>query len=53
MAPKVTFADNPTAEIDEETRFAEQTFGRFRSYRGFAIHSWESFRGKLHEAGGR
>ena len=53
MAPKVTFADNPTAEIDEETRFAEQTFGRFRSYRGFAIHSWESFRGKLQETGGR
>ena len=53
MTPKVTFADNPTSEIDEETRFAEQTFGRFRSYRGFAIHSWESFRGKLQETGGR
>ena len=53
MAPKVTFADNPTGEIDKETSFAEETFGRFRSYRGFAIHSWESFRGKFQETGGR
>lgn len=47
MASKVTFADNPTSEIIEETSFAEETFGRYRSYRGFAIHSWESFRRKL------
>ena len=49
MASKVTFADNPTEEIAEETAFAEETFGRFKSYRGFAIHSWESFRHKLEQ----
>lgn len=49
MASKVTFADNPTAEIAAETSFAEETFGRYRSYRGFAIHSWESYQHKLEQ----
>lgn len=47
MLSKVTFADDSIATFIEETDFAEQTFGQFRSYGGLAIHSWESYRGKL------
>jgi hypothetical protein len=43
MPSKVTFADNPFSEIDCETTFAEEEFGRYKSYKGIAIHSWESY----------
>lgn len=46
MPSKVTFADDSIASFIEETDFAEQTFGRFRSYGGLAIHSWESYDSK-------
>ena len=37
MPSKVTFADNAFPEIARETRFAEEEFGRFKSYRGIAF----------------
>jgi hypothetical protein len=43
MPSKVTFADNAFDEIERETLFAEEEFGRFASYRGIALHSWESY----------
>lgn len=46
MLSKVTFADDPYADLQFETRFAEESFSRFDSYRGLAIHSWESYRSK-------
>jgi len=46
MPSKVTFADDSITSFIEETGFAEQTFRRYRSYGGLAIHSWESYRGK-------
>ncbi|MFT5324798.1 MAG: hypothetical protein ACI8P0_002663 [Planctomycetaceae bacterium] len=51
MPSKVTFADDSIASFIEETGFAEQTFGRYRSYGGLAIHSWESYRGKRSNQG--
>ncbi len=47
MPSKVTFADDSMATFSDETNFAEETFGRYSSYAGLAIHSWESFRKKL------
>lgn len=47
MPSKVTFADDSMATFIDETNFAEETFGRYSSYRGLAIHSWESYRQKL------
>ncbi len=47
MPSKVTFADDSIASFIAEIDFAEQTFGRFRSYGGLAIHSWESYGSKL------
>ena len=46
MLSKVTFADDAYADFQFETRFAEESFSKFDSYCGLAIHSWESFRGK-------
>jgi hypothetical protein len=46
MLSKVTFADDPYADLQFETGFAEESFSRFECYRGLAIHSWESYRGK-------
>jgi hypothetical protein len=47
MPSKVTFADDSMATFIDETNFAEETFGRYSSYSGLAIHSWESYRQKL------
>ncbi len=47
MPSKVTFADDSMAAFIDETNFAEETFGRYSSYGGLAIHSWESYRRKL------
>jgi hypothetical protein len=46
MLSKVTFADDPYADLQFETRFAEESFSQFESYSGLAIHSWESYRDK-------
>lgn len=46
MLSKVTFADDPYVDLQFETQFAEESFSRFHSYRGLAIHSWESYREK-------
>lgn len=46
MLGKVTFADDPPAQMQAEMEFAEEAFRRFRSYRGLAIHSWEAYRTK-------
>jgi hypothetical protein len=51
MPSKVTFADDSIASFIDETDFAEQTFGRYRSYGGLAFHSWESYRGKRSNQG--
>lgn len=46
MLGKVTFADDPPAQMQREMDFAEESFQRFRSFRGLAIHSWEAWRTK-------
>lgn len=47
MPSKVTFAADSLASFIEETRFAEQTYGRSLFYAGRVINFWESYRTKL------
>jgi len=46
MLGKVTFADDPSSQMQHEMDFAEESFQRYRSFRGLAIHSWEAWRTK-------
>lgn len=46
MLGKVTFADDPPMQMQREMEFAEESFQRFHSFRGLAIHSWEAWRTK-------
>ncbi len=49
MLPKVTFADNSTADFHEQAKAADQYFERFATYRGLAIHYYTTFRRLLEE----
>lgn len=44
MLPKITFADNTYDDLKAETESGEEFFAKFRCYRGFAIHHYETFR---------
>ena len=47
MLPKITFADDSPADFILQTRMAEQAFSASPSFRGLAIHYYETFRDKM------
>ena len=49
MLPKITFAQEPYAEIKTQTAAAEEYFSRYKSYAGTAIHYYATYRKKVEE----
>lgn len=49
MLPKITFAQEPYAEIKAQTTAAEAYFSRYKSYTGTAIHYYATYRKKVEE----
>ncbi|MFN0021039.1 MAG: alpha-amylase family protein [Pirellulaceae bacterium] len=47
MPSKCTFAEETPSELRLQSGLAEQDFVRFKTYRGLAIHSYESYRPKV------
>lgn len=49
MPSKCTFAEETLTELRLQTGLAEEDFVQFPSYRGMAVHSYESYRTKVAE----
>lgn len=47
MPPKVTFGDNTYEDVVMQTAAADAYFQRFKSYEGFAIHYYTTFRAMI------
>jgi hypothetical protein len=49
MLPKITFADDSFEEFQTQLTAAEDYFRRYETYRGLAIHYYETFRAKTED----
>ncbi len=47
MLPKVSFSQESYGQIQAQTRAAESVFNRYNSYRGIAIHYYQTYRSKV------